>query len=312
MPCHLPDAPPRSPSATFPSLSTPPLSCPRAFAHASLKYLSAFAPAYLCSNVNLTPPLKLPVVLYPLLPTSSDPFPFTCSPLLTSLLYIPRSSPSAEKWPRHSADAEHARTSARQAQLPSRRASEEVRPHLPSGRNTQAGLAGLPKGFPVQGEGDAVCGGEGAAPQGWAESRPLPSPAALSRSVRAFRGGERRPGPPQPASWASHRASGPGRPAPAAPPRLTAVGVRGPRQVGEGAGLAGEGDVVVQEAAAACERVFRVAASDLQAGERTCPSTPPASPPSGPLSDGTHQAGMSPAQGQDGAGEARGQGPVAG
>lgn len=44
---------------------------------------------------------------------------------------------------------------------------------------------------------------------------------------------------------------------------LTTVGVRLPREVGEGAGLVGEGHVVVHEAATAREAILRMAASNL-------------------------------------------------
>ena len=87
--------------------------------------------------------------------------------------------------------------------------------------------------------------------------------------------------------------------------RLTAVGVRRPRQLREGAGLAGEGYVVVQEAAAAREAVFRVAASTLRTAEWArrsglLRSDPPPSPPS----NSTHQARVSPPQRHDGASKA--------
>lgn len=49
---------------------------------------------------------------------------------------------------------------------------------------------------------------------------------------------------------------------------LTAVGVGRPREVGEGAWLAGEGRVVVHEAGAARKAILGVSASNLQAWER--------------------------------------------
>lgn len=62
---------------------------------------------------------------------------------------------------------------------------------------------------------------------------------------------------------------------------LTAIGVRRPRDVRQGAGLAGEGRVVVHEAAAAREAILRVTASNLWAGQwliraRLAPAAHPA------------------------------------
>lgn len=95
--------------------------------------------------------------------------------------------------------------------------------------------------------------------------------------------------------------------------RLTAVGVRWPSELREGAGLAGEGHVVVQEAAAARKAVFRGAASHLRIEEWARRSGPAHSDPLPSLPpNSTHQACVSAPQRHDGASKARSQSPVAG
>lgn len=131
---------------------------------------------------------------------------------------------------------------------------------------------------------------------------------------------QRRGGSPLGGEWravAGPRRSRHGDAGQGLPPRpgmtlgLTAVGVGRPREVGEDAGLAGEGHVAVQEAAAAREAVLRVAAPNLRTGGRL--SGPARLPPRRPRSrPRTHQAVVPPAQRQDRAGEAGGQSPVAG
>lgn len=142
-----------------------------------------------------------------------------------------------------------------------------------------------PKGFPVPvpGGGDAACG-EGPQPGAWHRAGPWPSPA------------------PEPAT-----------PSRAPTLRLTAVGVWWPSKLGEGAGLAGQGHVVVQEAAAAREAVFRGTASHLRTEEwarRSGPAHPDPLP--SPPPNSTHQACVSAPQRHDGASKARSQSPVAG